>query len=35
MNANFINVNIDAEKGEGPDLVRRFEVFRNRLKFSR
>ena len=26
MNANFINVKIDAEKGEGPDLARRFEV---------
>lgn len=35
MNANFINVNIDAEKGKDPDLARRFEVFRNRSKFSR
>jgi thiol-disulfide isomerase/thioredoxin len=26
MNANFINFKIDAEKGEGPDLARRFEV---------
>ena len=26
MNANFINVKIDAEKDEGPDLARRFEV---------
>lgn len=26
MNANFINVKIDAEKGEGPDLARKFEV---------
>ncbi len=26
MNANFINFKIDAEKGEGPDLARRYEV---------
>ena len=26
MNASFINFKIDAEKGEGPDLARRFEV---------
>ena len=26
MNANFINLKIDAEKGEGPDLARKFEV---------
>ena len=26
MNANFINFKIDAEKGEGPDLARKFEV---------
>jgi len=26
MNANFINFKIDAEKGEGPDLARKFDV---------
>jgi thioredoxin-related protein len=26
MNTNFINFKIDAEKGEGPDLARRYEV---------
>lgn len=26
MNTNFINFKIDAEKGEGPDLARKFEV---------